>query len=199
MVMKKKIATALVTSALSLAGLNGASAQQNYLGEVRLFAFNWCPVNWVQANGALLAISSNAALFSLLGTYFGGNGSQTFGLPNLSGSAPYGQLYNGQGQPFGATYGQSTVTLTIGNLPPHTHQLLGSTANLNTASPAGAIFGTDPNSSAKFYAPSGSAANTPMAANAIGITGSGVPISIQSPALSMNWCVATSGIYPSRP
>jgi microcystin-dependent protein len=196
--MKRHVATAMLVGALSFVGIDLASAQQQYLGEMRLFAFNWCPVQWAPATGTLLSIQANAALFSLLGTSFGGNGTTNFALPNLSGRAPYGQLANGQGQPFGATYGISTVTLTLANLPAHTHQLFGSTASLATNTPGNAILGTEPNSNVKFYAPSGSAANAPMAANAVGFTGSNVPFSIQSPALSMNWCIATSGIYPSR-
>lgn len=197
--MKRHLTTAVLAGALSIVGINLASAQEMYIGEVRLFAFNWCPTGWLQANGQLLPIASYSAVFALLGTSFGGNGTTNFALPNLSGRAPYGQLANGQGQTFGAVYGQSTLTLNVSNLPPHTHQLYGSTANLNAASPAGAILGTDPNSAAKFYAPSGSVANAPMAPTAIGLTGSAIPISTQSPALSMNWCIATSGIFPTRP
>jgi len=196
--MKRCIATAVLTSALSLVGISAASAQQMYLGEVRLFAFNFCPVGWAQTTGTVLSISANAALFSLLGTSFGGNGTTNFALPNLSGSAPYGQQFNGVGQPFGAVYGTSTVTLTVGNLPAHTHQLFGSSANPGIYSPNNALFPTDANTAAKTYASPGSPANTAMAAGAIGLTGSNVPTSIQSPALSMNWCIAMQGIYPSR-
>jgi microcystin-dependent protein len=118
-------------------------------------------------------------------------------LPNLSGRAPYGQLANGQGQPIGAVYGNSQVTLTVANLPAHTHQLTATTNATGVASPAGALLPSY--ASGKFYAASGSPANVPMAANAIGFTGSNIPISIQSPALSMNWCIAMQGVFPSRP
>lgn len=197
--MKRLLATAALAGALSAGWVNLATAQEMYLGEVRMFAYNWCPVGWQQAAGQLLSIQSNTALFSLLGTTFGGNGTTNFGLPNLSGRAPYGQLANGQGQPFGALYGQSTVTLTVANLPPHTHQLFGTTANEGQPSPTGGLLPTLNVSTQKFYATSGSPANAPMAAGAIGITGSAVPVNSQSPALSMNWCIATQGIYPSRP
>jgi len=197
--MKRSVATAMLASALSIAGVNLACAQEMYIGEVRLFAFNWCPSGWFQAAGQTLAIAQYQALFALIGTNFGGNGTTNFNLPNLSGRAPYGQLANGQGEPFAAVYGNSTATLTVANLPAHTHQLFGSTASLSTNSPANAILGTDPNSAVKFYAPAGSAANAPMAANAIGLTGSNLPISTQSPALSMNWCIAYTGIFPTRP
>jgi microcystin-dependent protein len=196
--MKRNIATAVLASVLSTVGIHAASAQnvEQYIGEVRLFAFNWCPTGWAQTTGSLLAIAQNSALFSLLGTSFGGNGSSTFGLPNLSGRASYGQLANGQGQPLGAVYGQTQVTLLISNLPSHTHQLYATSSAETVASPSGALLPTYP--SGKFYAASGSPANIPMATTAIGMTGGNQPVSTQSPALSMNWCIATTGIYPSR-
>jgi microcystin-dependent protein len=196
--MKRHIKTAVLAGALSIVAINASRAQsvEQYLGEVRLVAFNFCPIGWAPAAGQLLAISSNAALFSLLGTSFGGDGVRTFGLPNLSGRAPYGQLVNGQGQPFGAVYGQSQVTLLVSNLPSHTHQLFATTAADSVPSPSGAYLASY--ASGKFYAASGSPANVPMATNAVGMTGSNQPISIQSPALSMNWCIATQGLFPSR-
>jgi len=195
--MKRLFAIAALISAMSITGVNLAAAQEPYLGEVRLFGFNFCPVGWLEAAGQTLSVTQNTALFSLYGTTYGGNGSTTFGLPNLSGRAPYGMASGGAGQPIGAVYGTSTVTLTVANLPPHTHQLTASSAPDTTNSPAGAFLATP--AGGKLYAPAGSPPNSPMAVSAIGITGSGVPISVQSPALSMNWCVATVGIYPSRP
>lgn len=196
--MKRAVATALLTGALSAAGINLAAAQEMYVGEVRLFGFNWCPYGWLQAAGQILPIQQYTPLFALIGTTYGGNGSTTFGLPNLSGRAPYGQLSNGVGQPIGAVYGQSQVTLLVANLPPHTHQLFGSSASETTNSPNGAIFATWP-STVKNYAAAGSPANVAMSPMAVGMTGSGIPVNIQSPALSMNWCIATQGVFPSRP
>jgi microcystin-dependent protein len=196
--MKRHVATAFLAGALSVVGVNLASAQQMYLGEVRLFGYNWCPVGWLQAAGQTLPITQYTALFSLLGTSFGGNGTTNFNLPNLSGNAPYGQLYNGQGQPFGATYGTSTVTLTVANLPPHTHQLFASTGPEASNSPTGNWLPTYSSTAVKFYATS-APSTAPMASGSVGLTGSAVPFSIQSPALSMNWCIAITGIYPSRP
>jgi microcystin-dependent protein len=196
--MKRHVATALLAGALSAAGINLAAAQEMYVGELRQFGFNWCPYGWLQAAGQLLPIQQYTPLFALLGTSFGGNGSTNFALPNLSGRAPYGQLANGQGQPFGAVYGQSQVTLLVSNLPAHTHQLYGSSAAENQPTPAGALLPTFPNANQKFYTSPGAAADKPMAGNAIGVTGSNIPVNIQSPALSMNWCIATTGIFPSR-
>lgn len=198
--MKRHITTAILAGALSIGSISASRAQQveAYIGEVRLFSYNWCPTGWAQAAGQLLSVAQNQALFSLLGTSFGGNGVQNFGLPNLSGRAPYGQQFNGVGQPFGAVYGQSQVTLLVSNLPAHTHQLYATSAAPGGPSPANALLPTEPNANTKFYASSGSPANVPMAQNAIGMTGSNIPVSTQSPALSMNWCIATTGIYPSR-
>ncbi len=198
--MKRHAATAMLAGALSIAGVNLASAQDMYLGELRAFGFNFCPVGWASANGALLSISANAALFALLGTTYGGNGTQTFGLPNLQSRAPYG---SGQGPglpnyPLGALFGVSTVTLLTQNLPPHTHQLFGSSVGETVNSPSGALAPTFP-AGTKFYAASGSAANTPMSPTAIGLTGSGIPVNTQSPGLAITWCIATTGIFPSRP
>jgi microcystin-dependent protein len=195
--MKRLLATAALVSALSITCVNLAAAQEQYLGEVRLFGFNFCPIGWAAAAGQILPISQNAALFSLFGTFYGGNGTSTFALPNLSGRAPYGQASGGAGQPIGTIYGASTTTLTPAQMPSHTHQLAGSTAADTTNSPAGALLPTFAAGN-HIYAASGSPANTPMAATAIGPTGGSQPFSIQSPALSLNWCVATQGIYPSR-
>lgn len=195
--MKRLFVAAALAPALYFGSITLASAQEMYLGEVRLFGFNFCPTGWVQASGQLLAISPNTALFSLYGTIYGGNGTTNFQLPNLNGRAPYGSGSPG-GQPIGALYGSSTTTLTIANLPAHTHQLNATSVAPSIDNPAGGFLGTFTNASQKIYAASGSPANVPMAPGAIGPTGGSQPFSTQSPALSMMWCVAMTGIYPSR-
>ena len=197
--MKRHVATALLAGTLSAVGINLAAAQEMYVGEVRNFGFNWCPYGWLQAAGQTLPINQYTPLFALIGTTYGGNGSTNFNLPNLSGRAAYGQLNNGQGQPIGAVYGTSQVTLTVANLPAHTHQLFATSAAPGGPSPANALLPTEPNANTKFYASPGSSANVAMAPTAIGMTGSNIPVVTQSPALSMNWCIATQGIFPSRP
>ncbi|HVX57437.1 MAG TPA: tail fiber protein [Candidatus Saccharimonadales bacterium] len=197
--MKRHVATALLAGVMSIVGMTLAAAQEMYVGEVRLFAFNWCPMGWLQASGQTLPINQYTPLFALIGTTYGGNGSSTFNLPNLSGRAPYGQFNNGQGQPIGTIYGSTQVTLTVSNLPSHTHQLYGSSAAEGQATPAGALLPTFPNATQKFYTSPGAPNDKPMAVNAVGFTGGNLPVSIQSPALSMNWCIATQGIFPSRP
>lgn len=195
--MKRLFSTMALASTLHLACTGLAAAQEPYVGEVRLLGFNFCPVGWLSANGALLPINQFAALFSLYGTTYGGNGTTNFGLPDLIGRAPTG-FGPPPGPPLGAQYGAPSVTLLTQNLPPHTHQLFGSTAAGATYTPTGGITGTFP-ATDKVYAPAGSPANAPYATNAIGLTGNGVPVQTQSPSLAMNWCVAYVGIFPSRP
>ena len=197
--MKRLLATTALVCALHVTGSGLASAQEMYIGETRLVAFNFCPIGWFQASGQLLPISQYTALFALIGTLYGGNGTTNFALPNLNGRAPYGNDPTGTvGQPIGTVYGQSQVTLTVSNLPAHSHMFNASTANPATPNPAGGLTATFPQSADQVFAPSGSAANAPMAATIVGVTGQNLPFSVQSPALSMNWCIALMGIYPSR-
>jgi len=198
--MKRLLATTALVCALHVTGSGLASAQEMYIGETRLVAFNFCPIGWFQASGQLLPISQYTALFALIGTLYGGNGTTNFALPNLNGRAPYGNDPTGTvGQPIGTVYGQSQVTLTVSNLPAHSHSFNASSAAPTTPNPAGALNATFPSANDKVYAPSGSPANTPMAQGAIGLTGQNLPVSVQSPALSMMWCIAYQGIFPSRP
>jgi microcystin-dependent protein len=186
----------LATAALSTLGFLSAGpsfAQEQYVGEVRLVGFNFCPVGWLPATGQLLNIAQYQALFALYGTTYGGNGVQNFALPNLQGRAPVGSSTQ---EPLGAPFGASSVTLLIANLPPHRPQLFASSAGGGTGNPAGALLATLPGND---YAPAGSPADKPMSASAIGSIGSGQPVATQSPALAMTWCVAITGIFPSRP
>jgi microcystin-dependent protein len=194
--MKRLLATAALVGALQLTGTGLASAQGMYIGEGRLFATNFCPQGWATTAGQLLAINQNTALFSLLGTYFGGNGMSNFGLPNLIGRTPYGDGTPG-GQPIGAVYGAPTVTLSIANLAAHSHTFFATSAGDTANSPAGGLAPTY-STGRSVYAASGSPANVALSPTAIGLTGGNQPISVQSPALAMTWCVATQGVYPSR-
>ena len=197
--MKRLLAAMAFAFVLVPGFANQASAQDMYLGEIRLFGFNFCPVGWTPANGQILPIAQNSALFSLYGTVYGGNGTTTFALPNLTGRAPYGAGTTPGLPPtvIGQLYGNSTVTLATANLPAHTHQLNGSSAADTVSSPAGALLATF--SGGNIYAAAGSPPNSPMSTTAIGNTGGNQPVNTQSPALALTWCVATVGIYPSRP
>lgn len=179
-----------------LCGAAPAAAQSEpILGQISLFATDWCPEGWAQANGALLAISQNSPLFSLFGTTYGGDGRTTFALPNLQDRAPVSWSPN---HPIGTQTGTSSVTLTVNQMPAHTHTVFGTTQPTGTNDPTGALLGTFP-AGQTIYSPNTATPDVPMHAGIIGATGGNLPVSTQSPILAMNWCVATVGIYPSRP
>lgn len=184
-------------SGLAILGAAGsASAQaEPILGQVSLFATNWCPVGWAPANGATIAIQSNSALFSLYGVTYGGNGTTNFALPNLQNRAPISWSST---NPIGAATGSASVTLTTAQMPAHTHVVLAASAATSTNNPAGASLGTFP-AGGVIYAPNTATPDVAMHAGIVSIAGGNQPVSTQSPVLSMNWCVAMQGIYPSRP
>jgi microcystin-dependent protein len=198
--MKRLLATAALACTLQLAGAGLASAQMPYVSEVRLFSFNFCPVGWFQASGQLLPIQAYTPLFALIGTTYGGNGQTNFALPNLNGSAPYGAGTTPGLPPttLGEVYGQSAVTLTTGNMPAHTHQEFASTNAPGANTAAGGLEASFP-TGAKVWAAAGSPADVSYSPNAVSITGSNLPVNVQSPSLSMMWCIAYNGIFPSRP
>lgn len=173
-----------------------------YMGEIRLFAGDFAPKYWAFCNGQLLAIAQNQALFSLLGTTYGGNGQTTFALPDLKGRVPVGV---GQGPGLssvnlGDKFGAENVTLIANQLPIHSHSLNASgngptinTAEVNLlASQARANGGTMPD---VYAANSGPVA---MGSSAIGNTGGNQPFSIRQPHLGLNYVICLSGLYPSR-
>lgn len=209
---KTIFAVRFVLAALFLAPLGLASppasacSTEPYIGSLCLFAGNFAPRGWALANGQLLAISQNSALFSILGTTYGGDGRTTFALPDLRGRAPL-SAGTGPGLPnfsLGQSGGGVTTSLTTANMPSHTHSATVSTTvaneDGNTDSPAGALHASASRTDIYF---TGTPANPDqMAANAvtvtIGNTGGGQIFSTQSPYLAMNWIIALEGIYPSR-
>lgn len=192
----------LALGATAALGLNAAlsapvlaQAAEPYVGQLALFATDWCPRNWHKADGTLLSVSTNQALFSLYGTTYGGNGSTNFALPNLQGRAPVSYSST---MPLGLVAGNTTATLTITQMPAHNHMLLAATTGPTSNNPAGGSLATFPTGSPIYASPS----ETPSVAmhpNVVTPTGNGQPFSIQNPILAMNWCVSLQGIYPSRP
>lgn len=190
-----KLAMAATAAVAALGAAAPASAQvEPYISQAALFATNWCPKGWAQANGQLLSITQNQALFSLYGTYYGGDGRNTFALPNLQNRAPISWSNT---NPIGSSIGTSVVTLTVQQLPMHTHFLLASSTNGTTSNPSGATLSTFPTGQT-VYAANTSTPDVVMNAASVQTAGGGQPISIQSPVLAMTWCVATSGVFPSR-
>lgn len=189
----------LVALGLAVGGLMSmasasANAQNPYVSEVRLFATNFCPVGWMPADGRILPIQQYVPLFSLLGTFYGGDGKTNFALPNLQGRAPTGATGS---EPLGTAYGASTVVLTQAELPKISPKLNASSAAPSTTSPSGALLGT-PTVAQNGYAPPNSPANKLMSVNALEPLGQGQPVPTQSPSLAMTWCVAYLGIFPPR-
>jgi microcystin-dependent protein len=172
-----------------------------FLGQIQAFGFNFAPRGWAMCNGQLMSISQNTALFSLLGTFYGGDGVTTFGLPDLRGRVA---VHQGQGpglSPYviGQAAGTENVTLLQSQMPAHTHIPNASSNSADQASPAGAIWAAPLDSQGG--AGTGytkTAANTTMAPNALGIAGGSQPVSIIEPYLCVTFCIATQGIFPSR-
>jgi microcystin-dependent protein len=171
-----------------------------FVAEIRLFPFNFAPRGWAWCNGQLLPISQNTALFSLLGTTYGGNGQTNFGLPNLQGSAA---MFSGQGpglslRDLGETGGSQTVTLLTTQLPLHTHTINGKVAG-GTPSPTNMVWGTSSTgkSAANFYAPA-APAPVNMNAGALANAGSSQPHNNMMPYQTLYFNIALQGVYPPR-
>lgn len=176
---------------------------QPYLSEIRVFAFGQTPRGWLPCNGQLLPINSYQALFSLLGTSYGGNGTTNFQLPNLQGSAPVG-LGISAGYPMGGKAGTENVTLNTTNLPIHNHQVNAQTGNgtitLGSATPAQLsvpVIPSKPAENANLYS-SSNASLVPLEPRTIAPNGGGTPHSNMQPFNVLNLCICISGIFPSR-
>ena len=170
-----------------------------FVAEIRIFGFNFAPTGWAMCNGQLLPISQNTALFSLLGTFYGGDGKSTFALPDLQGSAP---LHQGQGaglseyvigQPGGAQF----VTLLSSEMPFHNHSLQAAgqdPADLGAPDPTRSMARSTPN----HYKQPANTNPQPMALQAVSVTGGSFPNNNMMPYLTLNFCIAMQGIYPPR-
>lgn len=172
-------------------------AQEPFLGEIRYVGFNFAPQGWATCNGQLLSIAQNTALFSLLGTFFGGDGKSTFGLPDMQGRVPVG-VGSGIGltpRSLGEQGGQESVTLTVSQIPAHKHALRASSTSANSASPTGDVLANS--STAPVY--STQLPDVSLAHAAVGDTGGGQPHENMQPFLGMTCIIALQGIYPSRP
>lgn len=177
-----------------------------FIGEIKIFGFNFAPRGYQTCQGQIMSIAQNTALFSLLGTTYGGNGQTTFALPDLQGRVAKSQ---GQGpglSPYsiGQAAGNTSVTLLTSNLPAHVHAATGITANLPVASGTGTVSTPVGNYLAQapvdMYATSATPnVNNPLTVSGnTGITGSSIPLSIENPYLVVNYSIATEGIFPSR-
>jgi microcystin-dependent protein len=173
-----------------------------FLGQISMFGGNYAPRGWALCNGQLLSIAANSALFSLLGTTYGGNGVNTFALPNLQSQLP---VHMGQGPglsnyQLGQTSGVTSVTLTQSTVPSHTHTLQATTAAATSPSIAGNLLpATPPAGGAAFYAVSqASPGLAPQSIAGIATAGGSQPHSNLMPSLCITFIIALQGIFPSR-
>lgn len=170
---------------------------QPFVGQLMCVGFNFAPEGWALCNGQLLSIEQNTALFSLIGTFYGGDGRTTFALPNLQGRVPV-HMGNGLGlTPYtvGEQYGVENVTLQIPNMPTHTHAVNCDSGKGNKPAPNGNYPAADAAGVTAEYA--ATAAST-MNPGMIGASGGNQPHENRQPSLVLNWIIALQGIYPSR-
>jgi microcystin-dependent protein len=168
-----------------------------YLGEIRMFAGTFAPVGWALCDGALVSIAENEALFTLLGTTYGGDGSTTFGLPDLRGRAALHVGHNPTGSSYtlGQKGGTEQVTLTVEQIPAHTHPVLASSAAGTGDSPAASYFAATASADQSVYsdqAPTGT-----LAPEAMTPSGGSLPHANMMPFVTITYIIATQGIYPS--
>jgi len=161
-----------------------------FLSEIRIFSFNFVPRGWAPCNGQLLPINQNQAVFSLLGTTYGGNGTTLFALPNLQGRVP---IHTGGGFVLGQSGGVESHTLTTQEMPAHTHQARASADGPTAKPPTGAFWSTGTG-----FSPYSATANTTMSSENISNMGGSQPHNNMSPFLTLNFCIALQGIFPSR-
>ncbi|WP_263408588.1 phage tail protein [Terriglobus tenax] len=175
-----------------------------YLGEIRIFGGNFAPSGWALCNGQLISISQNSALFAILGTTYGGDGVQTFALPNLQGRLPlhWGTSTTGSNYVLGEVSGSEKVTLLANNLPMHTHAISipVNSGPADLSDPTGAIESTpnDPASGNPISSYTKNAATGAALPFQSGIAGSSIPISVMQPFLCVTFIIALVGIFPSR-
>lgn len=177
-----------------------------YLAQIMLFAGNFVVRGWAQCNGALLSIAQNSAVFSLVGTTYGGDGIQTFALPDLRGrtAISIGQGPGLTNRVLGEVSGQENTTLLVTNLPQHSHPLMSNNGPSTTGIPdtsvvlsQGPATGSGPSAKpGTIYSSNG--VNTMLAPASIGVTGGSQPFDVMQPYLVLNYQIALEGVFPSR-
>jgi microcystin-dependent protein len=169
-----------------------------YIGEIRMFGGNFAPTGWDFCNGQLLSITTNTALFTLLGTTYGGDGQNTFALPDLRGRVP---IHQGQGPgtsryALGQIGGVESTTLSVNQLPAHTHTVNASSSIGTQASPSGNLHaGVSGAAAEKVY--SANSPNVSMSTSSIGIAGGSQPVNIVQPYQTISFIIALFGIFPT--
>jgi len=176
-----------------------------YLSVIKMFGCNFAPRGWVLCYGQIMSIAQNTALFSLLGTTFGGNGQTTFALPNLQGRSPIG-MGNGAGltpRVLGETGGTESITILSTQMPQHTHFIAANTGAGTTGVPTNSYLSASPKNGSGPNAVSlntytTTAPDTTLNPQTVSVAGGSQPISIVQPFLAVNYSICTAGIFPSR-
>ncbi|HEV2828468.1 MAG TPA: tail fiber protein [Pyrinomonadaceae bacterium] len=172
-----------------------------FVAEIRIFACNFAPTGWAQCNGQLLPISQNTALFSLLGTFYGGDGKSTFALPDFQGR---GSMHQGQGQGLsnrflGEMSGVETVTLLLSEIPVHSHVVGGAFNGAgNSQSAVAGLWAQSPAGRGGFVNIYSSPATGAVNPNSLALAGGGLPHNNLQPYLTLNFCIALQGVFPPR-
>lgn len=166
-----------------------------FVGEIRLFPFYFAPKNWAFCDGQLLPLSQNTALFSLLGTYYGGNGKSNFALPDMRGRAPmaFGQGPGLSQRVLGEQLGSSSVTLLESEMPAHSHSLMASAASADRGNAGDALLAASQDA---LYA--SAPPNEALRADSLGVTGGSQPHNNMQPYLTLRFCIALQGVFPPR-
>jgi microcystin-dependent protein len=171
-----------------------------FVAEIRIFPFNFAPKGWAFCNGQLLPLSQNTALFSLLGTTYGGDGKSNFALPNLQGRAP---MHPGQGpglslHDLGEMGGEETETLLQSEMPAHSHGVVAAPNPALVATPSPAVGLARSKVVNAYLPPANSLGLVPMSPSTIGLTGGNLPHNNMMPYLTLNFCIALQGVFPPR-
>lgn len=170
-----------------------------FVAEIRIFPFNFAPKGWALCDGQIMPLSQNTALFSLLGTTYGGDGRSTFALPNLQGSAP---MHPSQGpglslHDLGETGGADTITLLQTEIPSHNHIMRANSGDGISPTPTNNV-SAGPGADRDLFLYKNGSANASMNASALGLTGGGQPHNNLMPYLTVNFCIALQGVFPAR-
>lgn len=172
-----------------------------YMGEIRIWPGSRCPTDWHFCDGTLLKVAEYQALFSLIGNIYGGDGATTFALPDLRGKAP---IHQGQGpglsnRTIGQVFGAETVTVSVDQMPSHSHYFMASTAAATSTTPGGSVLGNVSAAGYSLYS-NEAAAGTPvvMDSSMLGQTGGATVHSNEMPSMALNMIIALAGVYPSQ-
>jgi microcystin-dependent protein len=164
-----------------------------YVGEIRMFAGNFSPAGWLFCEGQLLSVDDNLTLFQLIGTTYGGDGENTFGLPDLRGRIP---VHFGDGYSMAETFGTETVTLTTAQIPSHSHSFLVSSSNGGVTNPSGSLLAR--NAATDGYSDDISAGLVALNPNSISSTGGSQPHNNMAPFICVSFIISLYGIFPSE-